>query len=355
LASPRFQRWAARFPLSRPVARRRARALFDLCAGFVYSQVLSACVRLRLFEILAEGPQSPPQLAHRLGLTMEATQRLLAAAAALELVARRGSGRFGLGALGAALLGNPGIDAMIKHHALLYDDVRDPVALLTGHLPETRLGRYWAYARTPTPADLTGDEVAPYTALMSSSQAMIAALVLDAYPFHAHRRLLDIGGGDGTFIAAAAARVAHLTLDLFDLPAVAALAQARFEQAGLRDRARAFGGDFRSQELPRGADVATLLRVIHDHDDATALTILRAAHRALPPDGTLVVAEPMAEAGRSEPAGDAYFGFYLLAMGRGRPRTRQEIERLLRAAGFRQVRPAASHIPMLCGVLVARR
>ena len=44
-----------RFPLTRPIARRRARELFDLCAGFVYSQVLLACVRLRLFEILAEG------------------------------------------------------------------------------------------------------------------------------------------------------------------------------------------------------------------------------------------------------------------------------------------------------------
>ncbi|MEN0075545.1 MAG: methyltransferase, partial [Paracraurococcus sp.] len=57
VADPRFRRWAARFPLTRPVARRRTRALFDLCAGFVYSQVLLACVRLRLCELLrAEGP-----------------------------------------------------------------------------------------------------------------------------------------------------------------------------------------------------------------------------------------------------------------------------------------------------------
>ena len=42
LASPRFRRWAAAFPLTRPIARRRARELFDLCAGFVYSQVLLA-------------------------------------------------------------------------------------------------------------------------------------------------------------------------------------------------------------------------------------------------------------------------------------------------------------------------
>ena len=57
LASPLFQRRAAAFALTRPVARRHARELFDLVAGFAYSQVLLACVQLRLFDVLAEGPQ----------------------------------------------------------------------------------------------------------------------------------------------------------------------------------------------------------------------------------------------------------------------------------------------------------
>jgi hypothetical protein len=52
IASPRVQRWALANPLTRPIARRRARAMLDLCAGFVYSQVLFTCVRLRLFDIL---------------------------------------------------------------------------------------------------------------------------------------------------------------------------------------------------------------------------------------------------------------------------------------------------------------
>ena len=56
LSSRRFQRFAAAFPLTRPIARRRAAALFDLCAGFAYSQVLQACVQLRLFDALLDGP-----------------------------------------------------------------------------------------------------------------------------------------------------------------------------------------------------------------------------------------------------------------------------------------------------------
>jgi demethylspheroidene O-methyltransferase len=85
LTDPRFHRWAAAFPLTRPIARRESKALFDIVAGFTYSQVLFACVRLNLFHILAEGPQTTAALARRLSLPEDAAARLLAAAASLAL------------------------------------------------------------------------------------------------------------------------------------------------------------------------------------------------------------------------------------------------------------------------------
>ena len=89
LSNPKFQRWAAAFPLTRPTARKRARALFDVCAGFVYSQILYACVRLKLFEILAEGPQSAADIATRLSVPLDSTERLLEAAVSLRLVSQQ--------------------------------------------------------------------------------------------------------------------------------------------------------------------------------------------------------------------------------------------------------------------------
>src|SRR6187399_1940077 len=71
LASPRFQHWAAAFPLTRRIAQRRARALFDLCAGFVYAQVLLACVELGVFEILSKQPQTVAQLSRQLSLSTQ--------------------------------------------------------------------------------------------------------------------------------------------------------------------------------------------------------------------------------------------------------------------------------------------
>jgi demethylspheroidene O-methyltransferase len=350
LASPRFRRFATVFPLTRPVARRRARALFDLCAGFVYSQVLLACVSLGLFELLRAGPQTAQALAPRLGLSPEAALRLLKAAASLGLVALRSGERYGLGPLGAALVGNPGLTAMVEHHALVYADLQDPVALLRGERPETRLRRYWSYAD----GDDAGARREAYTALMAASQPLVAGEILDAYPPNRHRHWLDVGGGDGSFIAAAAARAPDLRFTLFDLPGVVERARERLADAGLLDRVTLTSGSFLADPLPTGADAVSLVRVVHDHDDDAALAILRAVRRIVPPGGVLVLAEPMSGAPGAAPIGDAYFGLYLLAMGQGRARSPDELQGLLRAAGFHRTSVRRTRMPLLTGLILAR-
>ncbi len=334
------------------VAARRARELFDLVAGFVYSQILLAVVRFDLVSILAEEAPTAPGLAARLDLTEAAARCLLEAAAALGIAEPRRQGRFALGPLGAVLAGNPAIAAMIAHHDMFYADLADPVALLRGTRGEIALARFWPYATGEAPAQLSAAAVAAYGALMAASQPLIAGDILDAYPCHRHRVLLDIGGGEGAFVIAAAARAPALRLILFDLPAVAARARRRFAAAGLEGRALAYGGDFLTDELPAGADLVTLVRVLHDHDDASVLRLLLAVHRALSPGARLLVAEPMAGVAGAEPVA-AYFHFYLLAMGRGRPRPPAALAALLESAGFRGVRRLPTRRPLLVGALLA--
>ncbi|NEV63180.1 methyltransferase [Thiorhodococcus minor] len=355
LSSPGFQRWAAAFPFTRWLARRRSRELFDIVAGFVYSQVLFACVQLKLFEILAEGVQSSGHLADRLGLPPDEARRLLRAAASLRLAEARGRDRFALGELGAAMLGNPGIAAMVEHHAMAYADLQDPVALLRGEAERRELLKYWAYVGSERPASAAEHAVGGYTELMADSQRLIASDVLDAYSLEEHHCLLDVAGGDGTFLVTAAKRWPHLRVILFDLPAVAERARARFEREGLADRAIAVGGDVLRDPLPQGADVVSLVRVLHDHDDGMAQSFLEATCHALPEGGRLLVAEPMSGTPGAEPIGDAYFGFYLLAMGSGRPRPPVEVEQMLRDTCFDQVRQLPTRRPILTQVMVARR
>jgi demethylspheroidene O-methyltransferase len=351
--SRKFLRWAAGCPLTRPFVRRHQRALFDLCAGFVYSQILLACVRLRLFHILRDGPQSSGELSRQLSLSPEAASRLLRAAVSLRLVSRRGSDSFGLGVLGAVIAGNAAIAQLIEHHALLYADLADPVTLLRGKR-DTNLAGFWPYAGADRAAALGTDRVSEYTRLMAASQDLIAVEIMGAYCFGRHRCLLDVGGGDGSFLAAIGARYPALHLALFDLPAVAAEASARLAAAGLASRTSVSGGDFRFDPLPFGADIISLVRVVHDHDDDAALELFRAARRTLPEGGALLVAEPMSGTPGAEPVGDAYFGFYLLAMGSGRPRTAQKLAALLREAGFIEIRRLRTNSPLLTGAIVAK-
>ena len=347
--------FAVRFPLTRPIARRRAGAVFDLCAGFVYSQVLAACVRLDLFTHLRRGPCSLAELATALDLPETGTRRLLEAATALRLVKRAGQDRYRLGALGRAVLLDPGIGAMVDHHGLLYGDLADPVALLRGERGKRALGAFWSYSESETADDQIRERVLGYTRLMSASQAMVSREVVRAYSFAGHRRMVDVAGGDGTFLEAVLGTARALDATLFDLPAVATEAEARFLRTGLASRARVVGGDFRRDPLPAGADLISLIRVLHDHDDATVAALLAAVHRALEAGGTLLVAEPLAETAGAERVGGAYFGFYLMAMGQGRARSVGELTRMLVSAGFIDVARCATALPMVTSVLTARK
>ena len=350
LASPRFQRFAQRSVLTRPIARRRAAALFDLVAGFAYSQILAACIETGLLELLDGGPRDASAVAVRLDLPLAGAERLLRGAAALGLVESLESD-WALGSNGAALLGNRGIAAMITHHHLLYADLADPVALLRRGGGGGALSRHWRYAESA--GEGAAGEVADYSALMAASQPLIAAQAIDAYAFGRHRRVLDVGGGEGAFLRAVAERVPRLELGLFDLPAVVDRARVRFELAGLMARATLTGGDFLRDPLPTGYDLVTLVRVLHDHDDAPAMALLRRVHAALPTGGRLLIVEPMAQTRGAEPAGDGYFGFYLLAMGSGRPRSVAEIRQMLRTAGFSSSRLLDTAIPLTTRAIVA--
>ena len=340
-------RFAVRFPLTRPIARARARGIFDLVAGFVYSQATAAAIETGLIAFLAKGSATVGAFAAKSGLPDDAAATLMRAAAALRLAEEVAPGRFALGVLGESLHGSPGIAELVRHHRLLYADLADPVALLMRGGGGGQLSALWTYAEGKGEARAAAEA---YSALMAASQPLLAAHILDAVDLSGARHLLDIGGGEGAFLEAVAARHPRLRLSLLDLPEVAERARAR-----LGDRVTVHAGSFADAPLPEGADTVTLVRVVHDHDDAVVADLFAAIARLLPRGGRLILAEPMAGTRGAEASGHAYFGFYLLAMGSGRPRTAEELSAMLRAAGFGRVAERPTHLPLAVRVLVATR
>ncbi|WP_324076422.1 MAG: methyltransferase [Erythrobacter sp.] len=354
-ANPRFQHWAARLPIIRWIARSRADAAFDLLAGFAYSQVLRAYVESGLFDILKDGPIGAAEVARRMGMSEAAGLTLLRAGRALMLSEEAGPDLWMLGEQGAVFAANAGVQAMVRHHRLLYADLADPLALLKADRREpTGLSRFWTYAGALQGTTERGEDTAEYSELMAASQHFVADEVLASVPFRDVRRLLDVGGGHGAFLKAIGAAWPHLELGLFDLPEVAAQGGAVLAESFGAARVSAHPGNFFEDAVPQGYDMVSLIRILHDHDDAPAQSLLANIRASLAPGARLLIAEPMARIHGAEPMGEAFFGLYLWAMGSGRARSPEEIIAMLRAAGFASARLVATAQPVNASVIIAQ-
>jgi demethylspheroidene O-methyltransferase len=358
-ASPKLYQWSLSNPLTRWITKRRTQQIFDLMSGFVYSQVLLGCVRLDLFRMLYQKPLDLQQIALQTKVAEQALQRLLLSAVSIGLLENRSQNRFGLAALGVPLAMHPGIGAMVEHNHLLYLDMQDPLSFLNNAWHGS-MAEYWPYAHDAHAAErVAQDKFSRYSDLMASSQEFVVQEILGSYCFDEHRCVLDVGAGKGRFASELALHAKHLSLKLFDLPPVLELAKTTFQSKGLLDRLTLSPGNFLNDALPQGADLVTLVRVAHDHPDEVVQQLLQKIHDALPAGGALLLAEPMAhthsQSGDGPQQTDAYFHFYLLAMGAGRLRTPQELMQMMHKAGFVCIEQVPNNMPIHAQILLGRK
>jgi demethylspheroidene O-methyltransferase len=335
LADPKFLAFAQKFLLTRPVARRKSVELFDLLAGFSYSQVLYTCVSLKVFEHVGQSAITLQSLAEKINLPLQKTELLVRAAIALELL----DGTLDciiLGPHGAALLGQPWIMRFVEHHTYFYRDLEDPVSMLKGARVEGGLADYWSYDKA------TSDKSA-YSALMAASQQAVSAQILQAYDFSTHRKILDVGGGTGAFVGAVTRRYPHFEGHVFDLPGVVSSEQSQ--------SIKHYNGDFRRDSLPKGMDLISIVRVIHDHDDDAVLALLQNVRAACDPQTVLLIAEPFSGYAATARVTDAYFNLYFAAMGQGRTRTTAQISDLAAKAGFGEPKQLSTNMPLITGLI----
>ena len=326
--------------------------MMDLVAGFVHSQILMALVELRVLERLIDGPMTLEALAHAIGADVDRATVLLRAGAALGLLKFNGR-TVRLTRKGAALTGVPGLSDMIRHHKVLYRDLEDPAAFFRSGA-KTELSEFWPYVFGAGAAE-DPETAARYSALMTDTQALVAAETLDAVSLAGRSRLMDVGGGTGTFLGHALAATPGMEGILLDLPAVVAAAPERLAAFGVSDRAEVVSASFRDDALPEGADAISLVRVLYDHADDTVRALLAKAYDALPAGGMILISEPLSGGRAPERAGDAYFAVYTMAMGTGRTRSAEEISALLNEAGFSGVKQRRTSRPFVTSVVTASR
>ncbi|MGA6205582.1 methyltransferase [Nocardia testacea] len=309
--------------------------LMNMMFGTICSQVVGTAARLGLADHLGDDELGYRELAARTGTHPGALARLLRTLAALGILVETEPGTFRLGEAGMPLrTDRPESQAAA---VLLFTD---PALLDSWKLTEeaVRTGQ-------PTFEGLYGTDFfgflagrpelsERFNATMRQVSLPIAQLVPVSYDFTPYDTIIDIGGGDGTLLSQIL-RGAHAVRGVvFDSPTGVAEATTTLTAAGVADRCRIESGDFFAA-VPEGGNLYVLKNILHDWDDERCVTILRSCHKAMGPDGRLLIVESVLPdvVDTSDPAPYLTDISMLVNMG-GQERTRCEYEELCRSAGF---------------------
>jgi hypothetical protein len=182
-------------------------------------------------------------------------------------------------------------------------------------------------------------------AMVNFTRTCIAA-ILEAYDFSNIRKLVDVGGGYGSVVAAILARYPDMRGILYDLDHVVAGAQPVLAAAGVTGRCEVAPGNF-FETVPVGGDAYIMKHIIHDWEDDKALTILANIRGALKEQagGKVILLEAVV-AGPGEPDMAKWIDLEMMAGPGGRERTREEFKRLFEKAGFRLNRVVPTKSPL---------
>jgi len=311
-------------------------ALFRMVTGYYVSRAIHVAATLGIADLLAGGPRHYDDLARAADAHGPSLNRLLRLLASVGVFIEEDAGRFALTPLGQCL--RTGVPGSMRAAAMLFGgrtqdawaEVMHSVRTGEPGFPRAFGTDSFSYmTEHPEVAALFDEAMADWT-----KHVTIAAAA--AYDFSRFRTIVDVGGGNGTLLAGILAAAAGPRGIVFDLPHVAARAQAHLDGMGLADRCTAVGGDF-FQEVPRGGDAYLLKHVIHDWDDERAVEILRRCRRAMGGDAKLLLIEgvypPRIDQSMASQGAAANDVNMLVCTG-GRQRSEPEFRALYEAAGF---------------------
>ena len=316
-------------------------------AGAYWSScVLQAAVQLDVFTALEKGPVEEAALARRLGCDSRAFSMLVTAMAAMGLAERLPAGVAAPDALLRFLSRNSPeyLGHIIKHQA----NIMPHWARLA---EAVRTGRPTAEQSTLFTEDARERE--DFLMGMYNIARLQAERIAEALDLSGRERLIDVGGGPGTYAVDFCRKNPGLTGTVFDLPTSEPFARKIIRQFNLEDRVGFVGGNYLTDALPKGQDVAWLSQVLHGETPKDAALLVKNAAACLRPGGLLGVQEFMLDDSRDGPERPALFNLNMLVQtAGGQAYTQGEIRAMLTAAGAARVRPLDLDLPGGARVLI---
>ena len=326
--------------------------LMHLMMGGWAMQAVGTLARLRIADHIASGPTSVATAAERARVDAAALHRLLRACAMLGVVRETAPKTYALTPVGELLRSDvPGsmrslLDAeTAPGHWLPWMRLDECVRRGTTQATAALGSDVWTYyAKNP-------DEGRAFSEGMTGLSAMAIGAVNAVYTPPAAKKVVDVGGAHGAFLAAMLNELPTASGVLFDRPEVVETATSTLAAAGVLDRVERSGGDF-MKAVPAGGDLYLLKHIVHDWSDAEVVTILENVRRAVVPGGHVIIVE-MAVPEDGSPSPAILLDLNMLVMLTGKERTAGEMNALFTRAGFTPTRVVPTPSPFVVVEAVA--
>jgi SAM-dependent methyltransferase len=303
--------------------------IFDLATGFMRAKHLFVAGEMEIFEKLAHGPATLEELAAMLGTPRRTTRIIVDAVTALGLLERHGD------------------KYRNSEVAQAYLSGRGP----TDMRPFIRFWNRLSYKRWLTLEDsvrmgqgihgefnFTAEEQKIFSEGVESFSTDHALALAAAYDFSRHRRVLDLGGGTGSFLKVLLQHYPELECTLYELPAAAAVARQRLAGDPLGRQIKIVDGDFLKDPLPKGHDAVLLAHVVHVLVPERNLELLHRAREAVAQGARLLIVDFWTNPTHTEPLIAALMaGEFLVVGGNGDVYSVDEGRMWLEQSGWRYV------------------
>ena len=318
--------------------------LLEITGNYWSTCTLHAGVKLDVFTPLSTQSLTAAELASRLACTPRSMEMFLNALAAMDLLEKRGE-TFAATPSAAKFLSKSSPDYLghiiMHHHHLISGWTKLDQAVRSGEPVRERVSHQDVEASRES-----------FLMGMFDLAMLLAPMIVPHIDLSGHRRLLDLGGGPGTYAIHFCRQNPELDAVICDLPTTRSFAQQTVERFGLSERIGFVAADFESEDIPGGFDVAWLSHVLHGVGPQTCVKVLKKAVSALEPGGLILVQEFILEESKDAPLFPALFSLnMLLGTPEGQSYSQRELADMLAAAGATDIRRIPLELPNGAGVL----
>jgi ubiquinone/menaquinone biosynthesis C-methylase UbiE len=324
--------------------------LTQMAWSFAPSLMLEAAVQNGVFASLAEGAKSVPELHRNTGNSERGLTALLNALAGLGLVARDGSGRYGLTPESASFLvpNKPGyLGGYFEHLSKRIQDwFQLPEAVRTGR-SQARVNQ-----ESTGTAFFQGLVENLFGVNYAAARSLGEALHLDQK--NEPVRVLDLAAGSGVWSIALAQQSPTIKATAVDWSGVLEVTRRVVARNGLTERFEFLAGDLLEVDFGNAYDIAVFGHILHSEGEERSRRLLKKTYEALNPGGWVAIAEFLINQDRSGPPIALFFTLNMLVYtDAGSTYSFEEISQWLLAAGFTDIETLA--VPAPSPLIVARR